>query len=134
MNKARKALIRERDKQQRLRDEAELSKRADELKSMVGGFARKGSKANLIKPPVFTVSSRVEPFLPAKVDRFTQAKVEPRLQKSVAANLERRDLAAQNKLLELKSRVAPVYNKGGYQYLIDSDLEDLQKGNTRRRS
>jgi predicted phage gp36 major capsid-like protein len=45
----------------------------------------------------------------------------------------RREKAAQEATLLLKSRVAPAYNKGGYTLWTDGMLEDIKSGGHRRR-
>lgn len=48
--------------------------------------------------------------------------------------LRRREEAAAEELRQKQARTGAVYNKGGYVYLSDDLLKDVQAGNTRRRS
>jgi len=45
----------------------------------------------------------------------------------------KREAAAQEKIKELKYRVAPAYNKGGYVLYTDGMLEGMKTGSHRRR-
>jgi len=132
MNKERKRRIRELDARAKAREAQELEKNAERLKSMTGGFSR--SKREPIKVPLLKDNPRVTPFLPAKFDGPPARPGRPQLAPAVLENLDVRNKQAAIRTQELQSRVGPVYNKGGYQFLTDSDLEDLRSGRTRRRS
>lgn len=134
MNKARKRRIRELDAEHKAREEAEVLANAERLKSLTAGFSRSPRIAKMArKSYLFEVNSRVEPFLPAKVDPVMRERKAPKLAQSVLDELPQREHAAAEKLKELKTRVGPAFNKGGYQYLGDSDLADVRAGLTRRR-
>lgn len=134
MNRARKQRIRELDAKRKLQEQQELLENAKRLKSMKGGFSRSEIEREAQRNFVFKVPGRVEPFLPAKFDGPPIQRKRPKLDKSLLDELSDREKKAKQKLAELKSRVGVVFNKGGYQYLTDSDLEDERAGKTRRRS
>lgn len=47
--------------------------------------------------------------------------------------MKRREAVAQERIRELKNRVAPAYNKGNYVLYTDGMLDDLKAGKHRRR-
>lgn len=66
-------------------------------------------------------------------DRWTMAKAKPtpKLSDEMA---EREQKAISHYRTNIQTRIGPVYNKGGDQYLIDADLEEVRRGGLRRRS
>lgn len=52
---------------------------------------------------------------------------------TLSPEMEARERAAQLEREAKKKRTAPVYNKGGYQYLTDDMIEDMKAGTLRRR-
>lgn len=92
----------------------------------------KGAKANGIKVKV--TSKKRPPVVVQEVETPIPTKTLPvPLSAKATGVLPVRDELAEAKAV-LKARVGQVFNKGGLQYLTDSDLADGKAGLLRRRS
>lgn len=122
----RKARLKELNKKHKQEEDRLLKENYERLKNLTGGFAR-GGEVKIIKKRLSPPSTL--PFLPAKIDP------PPKImkKKEYTGDLLDRELAAKEKYREMQSRIAPVGNKMGAQYLNDTDLADFKKGLLRRR-
>lgn len=134
MNKQRKARIREMDKKARMRELLELEKNAGRLKTMTSGFARPATVAKKVTKTLSPPQDRVLPRLPAKYDPQVRQKSEPALASSVVVNKRERDARAEAVAAEQRSRIFPLYNKGGLGYYTEEMMKDVKSGANRRRS
>lgn len=131
--KVRAQLERDRRKREAL---DEVKALAQKNKTAIGGFARRGTVARSGLKATTAITSgqannltRVTGFGPAKADPTPRDReVETFLSQSP------RDVAAREQAERLRSRVAPLYNKGPYGYFSDDLGEDLRSGGGRRRS
>lgn len=130
MNKKRKQLIRESDKIARGKELELLERNKQRLLSQVGGFARQGTVA---KPKVKTVHFRQDEIDNARGTKPTTLLIKAKPVPRYNGEMLDRENAALARYEGMKARTGPVFNKGGYQYLGDLDLEEVMSGNTRRR-
>ncbi len=139
--KARQQLLRERDRQARLREEELLVKNAERIKRMEGGFSRTPitaeSRAAFRRSATLGTFNRAadacatpEPVRPAP--KVVIPKPVPKYEGEMAV----REKRAQEQYELMKLRTAPVGNKMGYQYIPPGSLDeaDITSGKTRRRS
>lgn len=129
MNKTRKARIRALDAKAKARELEQAKQQFQKLSTMVGGFAR-SSTVRLPKPVPHIrdsdiANARTQATIVKTVNKMQEPKYSPEMQA--------RENKAKAQYELMKMRTAPVANKGGYQYLTDLDIQDLQSGGTRRR-
>ncbi len=133
-SKAKAAKKRERLKQQVLLDQQKTENNAVRLKTLTTGFARTERTPDMIKAherskmPTYVVQKPVS----HTNDRFPKHVSTPVVR--MTPEMEERELKAQERYREMKGRVGPAFNKGGYQYLGETELEAEKKGELRRRS
>lgn len=141
----RQKLLAQRDRERRLREQEvldrDLANNLKRLKSLTGGFARPGTKAQAgLRKKVENQAQLVKfgPRLQMDINQRLPAKVDPVPKVPEAPQYEgmmaEREEAAQQRTREMKARVGPVGNKMGSQYLTDADLADERRGLLRRRS
>lgn len=129
MNKNRKARIRELDAKARERELHQSMLQFQKLSTMVGGFSR-GGTVKVSKPvPHIRDSDIANARTSAKIVKTVNKVQEPKY----SPEMQAREDKAKARYEQMKLRTAPVFNKGGYQYLTDLDIQDFQGGGTRRR-
>lgn len=139
--KARQQLLRERDRQRKQRDEQIVENRAQELKEQTGGFSRtpltdevraKIRRSNSLGVLTRLAADRVETNITRPV---VEGGIKYRTQQRYEGEMEQREIAALAQYEVMKSHTAPLYNKGGLQYVPpgSADDADVRAGNTKRR-
>lgn len=139
--KAKQQLLRERDRQRKLREEQALETNAQKLKEQTGGFSRtpltnetraKIRRSNTLGVLTRLAADRIDNNVTRPV---VQGGIKYRTQQRYEGEMEQREIAALAHYEVMKSHTAPLYNKGGLQYVPpgSADDADVRAGNTKRR-
>lgn len=108
---------REKRSEQQAREQAELVKEAQRLRSLQGGFSRSSvggnSKSKLLNPTPFRRDTVSYPSLVSMVP------TSQRERQALSPEMELREQRAQAEIKQKQKRVAVLYNKGAYQYISD---------------
>jgi len=139
--KARKQLLRERDRQRKQREEQIVEEKVAKLKQEVGGFSRTpltdevrakirrvnslGTLSRLVANRVVTEVSRPKPI----------GTIKYRSKPTYTGDMLERERRALERYEVMKSHTMPIGNKMGPQYVPPDSLDaaDVRAGNTKRR-
>lgn len=139
--KAKQQLLRERDRQRKQRDEQIIEANAKKLQEQTGGFSRtpltdevraKIKRANTIGALSRLATDRIETNVSRpKVEGGIRYRSKP----TYTGDMLEREQRALDRYEVMKSHTAPLYNKGGNQYVPpdSADAADVRTGGTRRR-
>jgi hypothetical protein len=136
-SKDKAAKQREHNRRQKLQEQQANDARVLGLKNMTSGFARTARTKEVeaafaaSKIPVYS-KTRTVVHSQSLAERFTAPAPKPKQQ--LSEEMQQREAAAREQYEEMKKRVGPAYNKGGYQYLSEGELAAEKKGELRRRS
>lgn len=140
--KARKQLLRERDRQRKQREEQVIEQKAQNLKEQVGGFSRtpmtEADRKRIRRSVTLgalqrLADSRVEPIVRTPVP--APGGIRYRNRPTYSGDMAIREAEALAHYEVMKSHTAPIGNKMGYQYVHpeSQDALDIKAGLTRRR-
>jgi hypothetical protein len=138
-SKAKAAKKRERLKEQQERERLSVEANANRLRAITTGFARTTRTKEQVaayeasKFPQYVKGKTVEHS--EDPDRFTMAPYKRKTPFELDEEMLRREQRAKEHYeANMKPRIAPAFNKGGDQYLTESELEAQRHGELRRRS
>ena len=143
MNKQRKALIRERDRQAREREEQQTAARAAELQTRTGGFSRTVltpekakamRKASFIEAATFKEARDMRGVTQRQYRDGPSLDIKQKETPRYSGEMAERQRAAEAEYEVMKSRTGPVYNKGGDQYFTEDMVREMRTGTLRRRN
>lgn len=137
-SKLKAAKLRAKVKAAKATEVHKLEAKAASLKTQTLGLARTPRRKDTVdafeasKMPQYAKQKSVRHNRPLD-QRFTMA--DPKPTRQLTGEMLQRELAAKEVYeTKMKPRIAPAYNKGGDQYLSDSELTAQMKGELRRRS
>lgn len=139
--KAKQQLLRERDRQRKQRDEQAVEANAKKLQQQTGGFSRtpltdevraKIKRSNTIGALSRLAAERVETNVSRPV---VVGGIRYKAKPTYTGDMLEREQRALEQYEVMKSHTAPLYNKGGNQYVPpdSADAADVRTGGNRRR-
>jgi len=135
-SKEKAARSRIKNQQLKVQEQQKQEARVQALKTMTSGFARTVRTAEIeqkYKASKLPVYARTQVVQTRSLDERFPLPI-PKQKQQLSEEMQRREAAAKEKYEIMKTRVAPIANKMGAQYLSESELAAERKGELRRRS